>query len=177
MNLIIIYTITVFVALLLFYPVLNLFRYLRRRFAQNCPRLHHVIHYLLSYLLPATISNLSSLFLVIIPGTNSFARNVQYPLFLPRRYWMSITRLEFVILALCLGANVAVLVLERVNIGSVAAMLAIINAAPLFLGNHTNPFADFVGIPLSTYTIFHHFIGRVVVIEGSIHAILALRRS
>ncbi|KAI8626617.1 hypothetical protein F5Y19DRAFT_488216 [Xylariaceae sp. FL1651] len=56
-------------------------------------------------------------------------------------------------------------------------MLAVVNATPLFLGGRTNPFADFIGIPLSTYYIFHHFIGRVVIIEGSIHAVLAFRRS
>ncbi|KAK4113067.1 hypothetical protein N656DRAFT_797609 [Canariomyces notabilis] len=56
-------------------------------------------------------------------------------------------------------------------------MLAVINAVPLFLGGRTNPLADFVGIPLSTYYIFHHFIGRVVFAEGVLHAALALRRS
>ncbi|KAH8768374.1 hypothetical protein F5883DRAFT_669942 [Diaporthe sp. PMI_573] len=56
-------------------------------------------------------------------------------------------------------------------------MLAIINATLLFLGARTNPLADFIGVPLSTYYTFHHFIGRVVVVEGIIHAALAFRRS
>ncbi|KAI3339065.1 hypothetical protein F4824DRAFT_498917 [Ustulina deusta] len=113
----------------------------------------------------------------MIPGTVLFTRNFQYPLLLPRRYWMSITRLESVILALYFGANGAVLILGRTNIGSVAAMLAIINTTPLFLGGRTNPLADFIGIPLSTYYVFHHFIGRVVITEGVIHAALAFRQS
>ncbi|KAK0627164.1 hypothetical protein B0T14DRAFT_129392 [Immersiella caudata] len=106
-----------------------------------------------------------------------FARHFQYPLLLKRRYWMSITRLEFVILALYFGANVTFLFLRRVNLGSSAATLAVINATPLFLGGHTNPFADLAGVPLSTYHIFHHFIGRVVIVEGVLHAVLALKRS
>ena len=90
---------------------------------------------------------------------------------------MSVTRLECVVLAFYFGANCAILILGRVNIGTTAAMLAIINAILLFLGGPTSPVADFIGIPLSTYYIFHHFIGRVVVIEGVIHAALAFRRS
>lgn len=90
---------------------------------------------------------------------------------------MSITRFEFAILVLYFGANGTFLFLQRVNVGSMAATLAVINATPLFLGGHTNPFADLIGIPLSTYHIFHHFIGRVVIVEGVLHAVLVLKRS
>lgn len=177
MELLIVYTITIFVAVLLFYPVLNVLRYLRRLFAHSCPRLHHAFHYLRNSVLPAVLNTSLSLLLSVIPGTNAFARNVQYPLVIPRRYWMSITRLEGVILVLYFGANVTVLVFERANIAAVSAMLCIINATLLFLGARTNPVADLIGVPLSTYYTFHHFIGRVVVIEGIIHAALAFRRS
>jgi hypothetical protein len=177
MDLIIIYTLAVFSALILFYPVVKLRQCLKRRFVYSCPRLNHAFHYLRSSVLPAVLNTLSSLLLSVIPGTHAFARYVQYPLVIPRRYWMSITRLECLILALYSGANVTVLVFERANIAAVAAMLSIINATLLFLGARTNPFADFIGVPLSTYYIFHHFIGRVVVVEGIIHAALAFRRS
>ncbi len=56
-----------------------------------------------------------------------------------------------------------------------AAMLAVINAILLYLGGCTSPLADFIGIPLSTYYVFHYFIGRVVVVEGVIYAGLAFR--
>lgn len=176
MDLITIYTITVFVVLLLFYPVVNCLRYITWRFTQHYPSLRHVFYYFFNSFLPSVFNFLPLLLLSMIPGTVLFARNIQYPL-LPRRYWMSITRLESMILALYFGANGAILILGRANIGSVAAMLAVINATPLFLGGHTNPLADFIGIPLSTYYVFHHFIGRVVITEGIIHAALAFRRS
>lgn len=177
MDLIItIYTITVFVTLLLFYPVLGFLRYLNRRFTHSCPRRGHAFHYLLNSLLRAVLNKLLSLVLSMIPGTDHFARNVQYALVIPRRYWMSNTRLEFAILALYFAANVAVLFFERADIDHAAAMLTIINATLLFLGARTNPLADFIGVPLSTYYTFHHFIGRLVVVEGIIHAALAFRR-
>lgn len=174
---IIYYTITVFTALLLSYRVLQFLRYLGRRFTHSCPRLHHAFRYLLNSLLLDVLYKLTSLLLSMIPGTDRFARNVQYPLVIPRRYWMSITRLEFAFLALYLGANVTVLIFERARIESAAATLTIINAILLFLGARTNPLADLIGVPLSTYYTFHHFIGRVVVVEGIIHAALAFRRS
>ncbi|KAI3333821.1 hypothetical protein F4824DRAFT_512983, partial [Ustulina deusta] len=163
--------------LLLFYPVVNCLRYITWRFTQHYPSLHHVFRFFLDSFLPSVFNFLPLLFLSMIPGTVLFARNVRYPLLLPRRYWMSITRLESIILALYFGANVAILILGRTNIGSLAAMLAAINATPLFLGGRTNPLADFIGIPLSTYYVFHHFIGRVVITEGIIHAALAFRQS
>ncbi|KAI1464282.1 uncharacterized protein F4812DRAFT_467945 [Daldinia caldariorum] len=90
---------------------------------------------------------------------------------------MSITRLESIILVLYFGCNCTMLILGRANIRYVAAMLAITNATPLFLGDRTNPLVDLIGIPLSTYYVFHHFIGRVVIIEAMIHAALVFRRS
>ena len=90
---------------------------------------------------------------------------------------MSVTRLECVALALYFAANCVMLILRRANTGPTAAMLAVTNAILLFLGGRTSPLADFIGIPLSTYYVLHHFIGRVVVIEGVIHAGLAFRHS
>ncbi|KAH8754297.1 hypothetical protein F5883DRAFT_688216 [Diaporthe sp. PMI_573] len=90
---------------------------------------------------------------------------------------MSITLPEFLILSLYFGGNVAALYVGRANLATTAAMLATINATPLFLGGRTNPLADFSGIPLSTYYVFHHFIGRIVIVEGLLHSALALRPS
>ena len=90
---------------------------------------------------------------------------------------MSITLPECLILSLYFGGNVATLYLGRANLATTAARLATINATPLFLGGRTNPLADFAGVPLSTYYIFHHFIGRIVIAEGLLHSALALQRS
>ncbi|CAJ2505628.1 Uu.00g130220.m01.CDS01 [Anthostomella pinea] len=49
--------------------------------------------------------------------------------------------------------------------------------APLFLGGRTNPLADFLRVPLSTYYLCHHWVGRIAILEGLIHAAFSLRRS
>ncbi len=90
---------------------------------------------------------------------------------------MSVTALEFVVLCLYAGGNVAILVLSRADRAGTAAMLAAINATPLFLGGRTNPLADSAGVPLSTYHVFHHFVGRLVIIEALVHSLLALQQA
>lgn len=102
---------------------------------------------------------------------------VRYSLALPRRYWMSVTKLEALVLAFHLGSNAVLLYRARANLQSRAATLAAVNTVPLFLGGHTNILADRLGVPLSTYYVFHHFLGRVVIIEGLLHASLLLARS
>jgi hypothetical protein len=98
----------------------------------------------------------------------------KYGLVIHRRYWMSITLLEFLALCLYFGGNATALYLGKSNLASTAGMLAIINATPLFFAGRTNFLADLLGIPLSTYFVFHHFIGRVAVAEGLLHAGLVL---
>ena len=88
---------------------------------------------------------------------------------------MSITLPEFLILSMYLGGNMATLFLGREKLATTSAMLATINATALFVGGRTNPLADFFGVPLSTYYVFHHFIGRVVIAEALLHSALALR--
>ncbi|KAI0191362.1 hypothetical protein F4808DRAFT_465410 [Astrocystis sublimbata] len=56
-------------------------------------------------------------------------------------------------------------------------MLAIINTTLLFLGGRTNPLADFLRVPLSTYYLSHHWVGRVAILEGLIHSGLMLTRT
>jgi hypothetical protein len=90
---------------------------------------------------------------------------------------MIITLPEFLLLVLYFGANVFALFLGRVKLASTAAMLAIINATPLFLDGRTIRLADFAGIQLSTYYVFHHFIGRIAIAEGLLHSGLVLHRS
>jgi len=88
---------------------------------------------------------------------------------------MSITVVEGLVFLFYLGGNVAVLYFGRAALSQTAAMLALINAAPLFLKGRPNYFVDLVGIPLSTHASFHHFFGRVAIAEGTMHAALELR--
>ena len=110
----------------------------------------------------------------------AFARHIQYPWLVPRRHWTGVTRLEasillvyFLINALALGVPVS----GSVDLQRRAARTAIINLTPVFLGGRTNPLVDFIGIPISTYYVAHHWIGRVAVVEALLHpSIILIRR-
>jgi hypothetical protein len=99
---------------------------------------------------------------------------LRYSLALRRRYWMSITKLEAIVFASYLGVNFYFLYRGRSNLAISSASLATINAVPLFLGGRTNPLADRLHVPLSTYYVFHHLFGRVVIFEGLLHSAIFL---
>lgn len=109
-----------------------------------------------------------------------FVRHVRYPIVLKRRGWMSVTRLELIMFICYLVSNAVPLCLSLRSVEDFqrrAAVIAVINLTPLFLGGRTNPFVDLLGVPLPTYYLCHHWIGRVAVVESLVHAIYMLTRS
>lgn len=108
------------------------------------------------------------------------SRRVRYPLLIQRRYWMSMTWFECAILLVVLGGNLFALFYAvpeaPVSFGRRAAVVATINMVPLFLGGRTNLVVDFLRIPLSTYYIFHHWIGRIAIIQCMLHSAIVLNR-
>lgn len=108
------------------------------------------------------------------------SRHVRYRLFIRRRYWMSITWLEFAMLLLVLGANLFALLYAfpktLVFFGRRSAVVAVSNMVPLFLGGRTNLLVDFLRVPLSTYYIFHHWIGRIAILQCMLHSAMVLSR-
>ncbi|KAE9373852.1 hypothetical protein N431DRAFT_466106 [Stipitochalara longipes BDJ] len=106
------------------------------------------------------------------------ASTVSYRLVLARRYWSSITLLEALIFSIYLIVNSVLMswgVLHSLAaFTSRARALALINMIPLFLGGRTNFLADSLGIPLHTYYLAHHWIGRVVVLQSLLHLIPSL---
>ncbi|KAI3326655.1 hypothetical protein HD806DRAFT_520419 [Xylariaceae sp. AK1471] len=110
-----------------------------------------------------------------------FARYVRYPLFMRRSdNRMSITRLELLVFIIYLASNTVLLTLWNRGVEDVqrrTALLAIINTTLLFLGGRTNPLADFLRVPLSTYYLSHHWVGRVAILEGLIHSAFMLTRA
>lgn len=58
------------------------------------------------------------------------------------------------------------------GISDLAAMIAAVNLIPLFLGGRTNYLAEFLNIPLHTYYLVDHWVGRMVVIEALIQVII-----
>ena len=101
-----------------------------------------------------------------------------YPLVIQRRYWASITVAHAIFLlayAITNGVCMGIAVKNSKDLMVRSGMMAMINLVPLFLGGRTSALADrLLGIPLHTYYIAHHWIGRVAVIQGVLHAILAL---
>jgi hypothetical protein len=99
---------------------------------------------------------------------------VSYRLILARRYWSSITLLEALIFSLYLIVNGILMglgVRSFTALSSRAGALAVINMIPLFLGGRTSFLADSLGIPLHTYYLAHHWIGRVVILQSLLHLI------
>ncbi|KAJ9130127.1 hypothetical protein NKR23_g12343 [Pleurostoma richardsiae] len=109
-----------------------------------------------------------------------FARFLLYRLLTPQWPSIGVTWLELLVFLSFLAANAYPLVMCAVRggslgvLGNTAAMMAVMNATPLFLGGRTNPLVDRIGIARHTYYLAHHWIGRVVVVEGLLHAGLAL---
>lgn len=103
-----------------------------------------------------------------------FTKYIQYPLLIRRRYWGSVTRLQGLCISIYIGANALCMGLNVSGAQAFeqrAALMAIVNAVPLFLGGRTNPLTDLLGVSLPSYYLAHHWIGRVVIIEATIHSI------
>jgi hypothetical protein len=54
-------------------------------------------------------------------------------------------------------------------------LMATINLVPLALGGHMNVISSYCGVALSSYGRIHRLLGRVAIIEGSVHSIMAAR--
>ncbi|KAI9774702.1 MAG: hypothetical protein M1839_001663 [Geoglossum umbratile] len=55
--------------------------------------------------------------------------------------------------------------------------MASVNMMPLFLGGRTSSLVNSIGIPLHTHYLVHHWIGRIAVMQGLLHASLAILSS
>lgn len=103
---------------------------------------------------------------------------ISYQLILKRRYWSSVTFLEALLFSLYLVANGVLMVVDIhwsfTAFTTRAGALAAINMIPLFLGGRTNFLADSLGIPLHTYYLAHHWIGRVAIVQSLVHLIPSL---
>jgi len=99
-------------------------------------------------------------------------KHIVYPLFVRRRYWRAVTRLQaallgsyFAINGFCMGLGIR----NASELISRSGMMASINLIPLFFGGRTSTLANFLGISLHTYYLAHHWIGRVVILQGLLH--------
>ena len=110
----------------------------------------------------------------------TFERFVWYPLVLKGGYYLSVTRFELVLFLAFLACNIFALVFLNAGVKDLeqrAAVLCAINMTPLFLSGKPNPLIDLFSIPLPVYQLTHHWIGRVAIFEGLLHAALTIGRS
>jgi hypothetical protein len=99
------------------------------------------------------------------------------PLLIQRRYWTSVTSIQAIALLAYVITNGVCMGIGVRNIKDLmlrSGMLASVNMVPLFLGGRTSSLANGVRIPLHTYYLVHHWVGRVAVIQGLLHASLAI---
>jgi hypothetical protein len=97
-------------------------------------------------------------------------------LLLRRRYWGSVTFLQGILIGFYIGGNGYAMWAGWKDLISRSGLLASINLVPLFLGGRTNLLAEFLGVSLQSYYLMHHWVGRVAILQGLVHALLVIRR-
>jgi hypothetical protein len=112
-----------------------------------------------------------------IPRLRFWALNCIYPLLIRRRKWTSVTYIEFVLLGAYISMNGICMGLGTHGTSDRmlrSGLMSSINTVPLFLGGRTNVLVDGFGIPLHTYYLAHHWVGRMAVMQVLLHVGLAI---
>jgi len=108
-------------------------------------------------------------------ATYYFLKLVFYPRV--HKYIRGTTRYHALLVIALLVGNVLCLALgihDRTDILQRTGLLSAVNLVPLALGSHMNSVVSCCGVGYEAYSAIHRWIGRVAVIEGVIHAILAV---
>jgi hypothetical protein len=88
------------------------------------------------------------------------------------------TRLDAVLIAGFVVGNILCITIGAGDISGLigrTGLMATVNLVPLALGGHMNPIVDCFGVRLGTYARMHRWLGRVAIIEGSVHSIMAAK--
>jgi hypothetical protein len=92
----------------------------------------------------------------------------------PRRERSSVTYIEFTLLGLYLAVNIACTFSDGTSdLMGRSGQMSSVNMVILMLGGRTNVLIDAFGIPLHTYYLVHHWIGRMAVAQAALHVGLA----
>ncbi|KAH8763824.1 hypothetical protein F5883DRAFT_422569 [Diaporthe sp. PMI_573] len=105
-----------------------------------------------------------------------FLQHLILPLLLKSSKWVRVTRLEALMILLYLSLNVVFLSLGANTLQDLAATMALINLVPAFLGQWTNPLAEFLGISRRSYYLIHRWTGRIAIFHSFIHTFFILRQ-
>jgi hypothetical protein len=114
-----------------------------------------------------------------VPSLWSFyVRHIKLPLFVQRRrYWDSVTRLEAGLVLVFFLVNLAIILIPFISldwrqIARRAAFAAGVNMIPLCLGGRMGTIVQTLNIHRSSYLLFHHWVGRIAIVEGLSHAVI-----
>lgn len=110
--------------------------------------------------------------------SSAFSRNVRIPLLIRRRKWDSVTRLDAILLFVCLLANVVLIFIpfhpfDWRKIEKRCALIAAVNILPLCVGMRMGP-VKVLNIHRTLYRLFHHWIGRMAILEALCHTTIVL---
>jgi hypothetical protein len=105
-------------------------------------------------------------------ATYHFLKHVFYPRV--HKYISGTTRYHALLVVVLLTGNVVCLMDNRTKALQRTGLLSIVNLVPLALGGHMNSIVSSCGLGYEAYNAIHRWIGRVAVIEGVIHVILAI---
>lgn len=103
-----------------------------------------------------------------------------YPLVLRGGYWGIVTRFELLLFFAFLACNIFALAFRVSGVRDLEqreAVVCAINMTTLLLSGKPNPLIDLIGVPLPVYHLVRHWIGRVAILEGLLHAALTIGRS
>ena len=121
---------------------------------------------------------------IVYPLLPSMSRILSpvFPCLKRRRQWTSVTYIELLLLGVfvlvngfCLGFGIDSLDRRgRSALMRRSGLLSSVNTVMLFPGGRTNVVIDAFGIPLHTYYLAHHWIGRIAVTQALLHTGLAI---
>lgn len=103
------------------------------------------------------------------------------PLLRRRRLWGSVSLGQGFLVTLYIVLNgfamgVGIDITNASDLITRTGLLASINTVPLFFGGRTSILAEILGFSFHSYYLAHHWIGRVVVLQSLLHAILVAAR-
>lgn len=104
--------------------------------------------------------------------TYPFLKHVFYPRV--HKYIRGTTRYHALLVVALLVGNVVCLMNDRTKVLQRTGLLSVVNLVPLALGSHMNSIVSSCGLGYEAYNVIHRWMGRVAVIEGVIHVILAM---
>lgn len=105
-----------------------------------------------------------------------FQRYLRLPVLVNSSHWMRLTVFEFMAIVVYIFLNIVLLCIGDGDLQKRAAIMAMVNLVPTFIGKRINPLAELLGISIPTYDLFHRWTGRVAILHANIHAILILRQ-